>query len=107
LTRVVPGWPNESQSFDEHWAAYVDDDDWGVGLLNTPVTSATTYRYTPVGAAVHVHCSYLAPVARFSVKPGLTYEYEVALMIGTVPEIRAAAVKFRRDQLESPSTNIP
>ncbi|MEO8352049.1 MAG: hypothetical protein ABI680_09975 [Chthoniobacteraceae bacterium] len=107
LTRVVPGWPNERQSFDEHWAAYVDDHDWGIGLLNAPVTEATTYRYTPPGAPPEAQCSYFAPVARFSIKPGLTYEYEVALMVGTVAEIRAAAVKFHREKSKSANHETP
>ncbi len=107
LTRVVPGWPNESQSFDEHWAAYVDDHDWGIGLLNAPVAEATTYRYTPDGASAEAQCSYFAPVARFSIKPGLTYEYEVGLMVGTVSEIRAAAVKLHREKSKSASHQTP
>ena len=29
LRRDVPGWPNEERTRTEHWAAYVDDSDWG------------------------------------------------------------------------------
>lgn len=32
LRRDVPGWPNEERTRTEHWAAYVDDSDWGIGV---------------------------------------------------------------------------
>lgn len=104
LTRVVPGWPNENRRFDERWAAYVDDNDWGVGLLNAPVAEATTYRYTPDGAPMEAQCSYFAPVATFAIEPGMTWDYDVHLIIGDVAEIRAAAVKLHHEP-PKPSPN--
>ena len=45
LTKTVPGWPNESHTIDENWAAYVDDSDNGVGVLVPGTTLITSYRY--------------------------------------------------------------
>src|SRR6185369_7421210 len=33
LHRSQPGWPNESRLMTEHWAAYVDARNWGLGVL--------------------------------------------------------------------------
>ncbi len=97
VTRVVPGWPNEPQRLDERWAAYVDDADQGVGFFNAPAAEATTYRYLPTGAAPGDSCSYIAPVATFAITPGLVYEYDLYLMIGTSAEIREAAYRLHSE----------
>lgn len=96
LTSVVPGWPNESQKMNENWAAYVDDQQWGIGVYVPETNTMTTYRHNgdlvtgPYGGA----CSYLAPVRKFSIKPGFVFTYDVYLMIDKLPEIREAFYKI-------------
>jgi len=90
LTRVVPGWPNESQRADECWAAYVDGKDWGIGVFFPGTPRMTTYRHKgrgdggPNGTA----CSYFAPIRTLAIRKGFTFEYDVYLTIGKVNEIR-------------------
>jgi len=96
LTRVVPGWPNQEQHFDEHWAAYVDDKEWGLGIFNAATKRATTYRYLPKDAPHEALCSYLAPLANFAVTPGFVFEYGIYLRLGTVAEIRSAFSRLPR-----------
>lgn len=45
LRRDVPGWPNEERTRTEHWAAYVDDSDWGIGVYTPGTPLSTTYRF--------------------------------------------------------------
>jgi hypothetical protein len=96
LTSVVPGWPNESQKMNENWAAYVDDVQWGIGVYVPGTNIMTTYRHNgdlvtgPYGGA----CSYLAPVRKFSIKPGFVFTYDVYLIIDKLTEIREAFYKI-------------
>ena len=87
VNRSKPGWPNESRKFTEHWAAYVDKNDFGVGALVPVADSLTCYRFG-YGKREHGSCSYFAPVKRFAITPGMKFEYDVWLTIGTAEEIR-------------------
>jgi len=91
LTRVIPGWPNESKRTTEHWAAFVNDAGFGLGVFTPGTGDLTCYRYEgnrktgPAGAA----CSYFAPVRTLAITPGFTFEYDVWLTLGTTAEIRS------------------
>ena len=91
LSRDVPGWPNERREATEHWAAYVDEEDFGIGVFFPGTDTMTTYRFEgngtagPTGSA----CSYFSPIRSFAVTPGLRFQYDVYLTIGSVDEIRA------------------
>ena len=94
MTRKVSGWPNEQARADENWAAFVDENDWGLGVYFPGTIDMTTYRYRPTknlttgpnGAA----CSYFAPTQKLAITPGWTREYDIWLMIGMASEIRDA-----------------
>ena len=72
------------------WVAYLDDDNWGVGIYTPGTTDFTVYRALgdgttgPNGSA----CSYVAPLRTFSLTAGLVVEYDVYLTIGTLDEIQ-------------------
>lgn len=85
--RSKPGWPNESRKFTERWAAYVNTNNFGVGALVPVADELTCYRFGD-GKREHGSCSYFAPLKRFAITPGLKFEYDVWLTIGTAPEIR-------------------
>lgn len=74
------------------WVAYVNDDNWGIGIYTPGTPEFTVYRALgdgttgPSGSA----CSYVAPIRTFALTSGLTLDYEVFLTIGTLDEIRAA-----------------
>jgi hypothetical protein len=95
LTSQVPGWPNEERDRTEEWSAYVDGNQWGIGVYTpgTPVT--TTYRYVGAGTGGELGdaCSYFAPVGNFAITKGLVYQYDVYLYIGNITDIRAAFYK--------------
>jgi hypothetical protein len=87
VSRSKPGWPNESRKFLEHWAAYVNTDDFGVGAFVPAADQLTCYRFGD-GKREHGSCSYFAPLKSFAITPGLVFEYDVWLTIGTAAEIR-------------------
>ncbi|WDI40741.1 hypothetical protein [Bremerella sp. P1] len=84
LSRREPGFPNESVTMTENWVAYLNDDDFGVGVYVPDIQQATCYRYQEPSSA----CSYVAPVKTFALTPGLHHQYTVYLTCGTIEEIR-------------------
>lgn len=93
LSRSRPGWPNESRRFSERWAAYVDQDDFGVGVYVPAATNLTCYRFGEGGSARGA-CSYFAPLIRLAVTPGLVLDYDVYVMVGTPAEMRGEFQKI-------------
>jgi regulation of enolase protein 1 (concanavalin A-like superfamily) len=86
LTRSRPGWPNEYHEIGENWAAYVGADGAGVGAYVPAAGRITAYRFGEAGRADA--CSYFAPLTRFAVTPGFTFQYDLYLAAGTVAEMR-------------------
>ena len=87
LQRSQPGWPNEGRRIAEHWAAYVDTNDFGVGALVPAADHLTCYRFGD-GNREHGSCSYFAPVIAFAITPGKVFQYDVFLTVGKSVEIR-------------------
>lgn len=87
LSRSRPGWPNESRKFTERWAAYVDKGNFGIGAFVPAATNLTCYRFGE-GGSERGACSYFAPLIRFGIKPGMAFDYNVYLAIGSSSEIR-------------------
>ncbi len=100
LVRLLPGWPNESRKISEGWAAWVNDQNTGVGIFSPIAKELTCYRFgsSPKSAGA---CSYSAPLVKFAITPGMHFEYNLALTLGTPEEIRAAFFKFK-DSLRTP-----
>ncbi len=92
--RTKPGWPNESRKFTEHWAAYVDTNNFGVGVFVPVADSITCYRFGD-GKREHGSCSYFAPIKSFAITPGMQFEYDVWLTIGLADDIRSRFAAVR------------
>lgn len=86
LNRSRPGWPNEGRRMTEHWAAYVDEKDFGVGAYVPIADRLTCYRFQGGKSS----CSYFAPLINLAIKPGTVFEYDLYLATGTVTEMREA-----------------
>jgi hypothetical protein len=87
LSRSEPKWPNEYRKITEHWAAYVDEHDYGLAAYVPKASELTCYRFGD-GDARRGACSYFAPIATFAVEPGLEWEYDLYLTLGKVDDIR-------------------
>jgi hypothetical protein len=92
ITRQQPGFPNEYIKVGEPWCAWVDSNDHGIGIFMPHTSQITCYR---VCNANKGDCSYLAPIQTFALKPGLVFEYEVVLTLGSVEQIRAEFEKLK------------
>jgi hypothetical protein len=100
LTRSQPGWPNESRNIPEGWAAWVNDQNTGVGIFSPIAKELTCYRFGSSAQAKGA-CSYSAPLVKFAITPGMHFEYGMALTLGTPAEMRATFFKFK-DSLLAP-----
>jgi hypothetical protein len=58
-----------------------------VGAFVPVADTLTCYRFGD-GKREHGSCSYFAPLKSFAITPGLAFEYDVWLTIGTAQEIR-------------------
>ncbi|MDZ4401470.1 hypothetical protein [Prosthecobacter sp.] len=92
LTRKQPGFPNEYIRVSEPWCAWVDSSDHGIGLFMPHTDQATCYR---VRNGNKGDCSYLAPIQTFALKPGLVFEYEVVLAIGSLEKLQTVFAKLK------------
>jgi hypothetical protein len=92
LTRMQPGFPNEYIRVSEPWCAWVDAKNNGIGLCMPHTMQATCYR---VRNGNKGDCSYLAPIQTFALKPGLVFEYEVMLVLGSLEEMQAMLAKLK------------
>ena len=88
----------ENITYTGGWLAFVDDNNFGIGIHTPGTSSAVTYRHRgngttgPNGSA----CSYVAPVRRFQLTEGLVVDYHFHLTVGTLEEIRARFEKLRK-----------
>jgi hypothetical protein len=85
LTRRIPGATNEYITITEHWVAYVDEKDFGIGVYVPIASEATCYRYLGGSGS---DCSYVAPINTFALKPGLTFTYDAYFAVGSVEQLR-------------------
>ena len=88
VERSQPGWPNEYRKMTEHWAAWVDRNDRGLGICVPSADELTCYRFGD-GNARRGACSYLAPIRTLAVTPGFDHTWDIWLTIGTSEEIRS------------------
>lgn len=96
LTRKQPGPPGTAGNIfhtSERWAAWVDEHDQGIGIWFPHSDMATSYRVSDSGVG---DCSYLAPLQTWALQPGMVFEYETVLALGTVEQLRAIFGKLAK-----------
>ena len=107
LVRRLPGWPNESGNTSEDWVAYVDDKDWGLGILTPGTSKFTCYRFRgdgksgPRGSS----CSYVAPIRKLRLRTGQAVEYEFYLTLGSLEEIRRRFAALQHQNQKAANTD--
>ena len=95
LTRHVPklltnAASGELEQLTESWAAYVNEEGWGVGVYSPTSDYCTLYRFgTGPGGPTSGSCSYFAPLKKMAVTKDMVFTYDVYMTIGTVEQIRS------------------
>ncbi|KHJ39515.1 hypothetical protein PBAC_00220 [Pedobacter glucosidilyticus] len=90
ITNAGPPWAYWTTP--EHWAALVDDNNWGVGVYNGLSTYFVGgYNGTQGGGATSSSTGYMSPLRTETIGKNAVYEYEYDLIVGTLTQIRAFA----------------
>ena len=86
------GYFNLSPDNTETWCAWVDENDYGVGLYtpNVELLVAGRYKYNGDTRSRANPTNYVAPVAYLALKPYTPISYSYLLGAGTVEQMRAA-----------------
>jgi hypothetical protein len=81
----------------EHWMAFVDDSGWGLGVVNADVTRFLAgFAGVPnTGGPKDDATGYIAPVRQEILDHNITFDHDVALIVGTVDDTRAYAAAHR------------
>ena len=87
LARTQPAFPNEYKKITEHWAAYVGENDHGIGCYVLVADDLTCYRFGKDRDSPG-SCSYFAPIKTLAIVPGFQWEYDVWITLGSANEIR-------------------
>jgi len=87
----------------EHWAALVDDEDWGLGVIHPGVVRFVGgfYGKTHTGDPDNFPTGYVAPVRQEVIDHNIVYEFRYTLVLDWLAGIRKEAYKQR------PKTNLP
>lgn len=104
LSLRTPGWTNEYLDISEHWVAWVDDQNNGLGIYVPAANRATCYRYQ---GGNNSDCSYVAPLSQFALKPDLSFSYEVWLTAGGLKTIRSRFQELYRQRLKAEAAKRP
>ncbi|MDR3713100.1 MAG: hypothetical protein P4L51_09825 [Puia sp.] len=74
----------------EHWMAFVDGQNWGMGIYNPGCTEFLAGRSgVPDKEATDGSTSYIAPVKKAMLLKNTVYEYEYYVIVGSLEEIRS------------------
>jgi hypothetical protein len=91
------GPPWTSWKATEHWAALLDDDDWGLGIYHPNVfTFIGGFHGKPdTGGPTDDPTGYIAPIRQEILDHNIVYDYDYVLILGKLAAIRAYAVTHR------------
>lgn len=81
----------------EHWAALVDDNHWGLGVIHPGVVRflGGSYGQPGTGGPADDSCGYVAPVRREILDHNIVYEYRYSLVLDSLANIRREAYRQR------------
>lgn len=106
ISQDRPGWPNESRKPTENWAGFIGPDGRGVGVLFPGTDRITTYRHPGPPGPTGGGCSYFAPIRTMSITPGLVFEYDIYLTIGSAEEMRSRFMPLALKQPAEPAKPV-
>ena len=87
-------WPTRHFQATEHWSALVDHNDYGLGIWMPTSTQFGTgsYESDGTGGPKDNPTAYISPHHEDILDHNIQYSFDYALIVGTVENIRAAAV---------------
>lgn len=86
---TIPWTPGDFKAT-ENWAAFVNDENWGLGIVNfnTQIINGGFFGTTDSGNSQSDNCGYLAPTMNVDLTYNITYVYNYSLVLGYLNDIR-------------------
>ncbi len=84
-------WPWARSFCTEQWAAMVDDNDWGLGILNSQCVEFHMGLHGKGGSSDPFGgpTTYIAPIMKDIIDHNIIYHYNITLMTGTLTDLRS------------------
>lgn len=90
VINLASGFWGTYDNVSEHWMAFVNDHNWGMGIYNPQCTNFLAgLSGDPGRESTDKSTSYIAPIKQFALSKQSVFEYEYDVVIGTLDEIRA------------------
>lgn len=90
VVNLSSGFWGRYKNVSEHWMAFVDGNNWGMGIYNPDCDKFLAGRAgLPDKEATDGSTSYIAPVKKAVLYKNCVYEYDYYVIIGTLREIRS------------------
>jgi hypothetical protein len=80
--------PEQITGVNERWVAYINTQDWGVGMYFPETNIMNIFRDSGSGGSLGTGTSHAAPIENFTVQASTTYTYDVYFFIANVGDIR-------------------
>ena len=98
VVNLSSGFWGRYSNVSEHWMAFVDDNRWGMGVYNPRCDRFLAgMSGMPGKEAKDGSTSYIAPVRKETLYKNCVYEYEYAVIIGSLPEIRSKVYELNSE----------
>ncbi len=96
VVNLSSGFWGRYPNISEKWMAFVDNNNWGLGVF-TPIATSFIAGMSgqPGGEANSAPTSYIAPIKNESFGKNSVFEYDYYIIIGTVDEIRAKVYQLK------------
>jgi hypothetical protein len=89
----------------EKWMAFVDDNQWGIGVYSPAATKFLAGMSGSAGGeATSASTSYISPVRQERLMKNSVMEYEYFLVVGTLSEIRTKIYQIKSSLTDFPNT---
>lgn len=99
IVELNSGWPPQQFTADENWAALVDKNGFGMGIVGLDTQTFAGGFTDPskkgTGGPFDTQTGYIAPFKAMSLPPQGTYGYTFWLVLGNIDTIRAYAQQVR------------
>jgi len=89
VVNLSSGFWGKYYSLNEHWMAFVDDNNWGMAVYNPMCNEFLAGMSGSFGGETNsASTCYIAPVKQANLNKNSVYEYEYYIIVGTLTEIR-------------------
>ena len=95
VVNLASGFWGTYDNISEHWMAFVDEQNWGLGVYNPQCTHFLAGRSGEPGReSSDGSTSYIAPIKNYALLRDSVLDYDYDLIVGTLDEIRAAVYRL-------------